>query len=388
MERYRDAKLRAVPRHLGAGRRRGGERRRPERRERFVAAARERRRARAARLARRARRGRRALLERAEVALDGTRARARAAGGRARARAPAGRRLQPRERAASRSASRSALGVAPAGDRARRRGLPAGARPRSSASERGRRTRRPCSSTTRTRPTRSRSCSRTLRPLAAGRLIAVFGCGGDRDRGKRPLMARGGGAPRATASSRRATTRAPRTRSAILDDVERGLAGLARVAARRARRAPQSYARIADRRAAIERAIAHRAPRRHRRDRRQGPRGLPDHRAASGCRSTTARRRGARCAARRRRAMTEPFSADDAVALDRRRAAQRRARSGASPASRPTPAASRRGELFVAIRGARHDAPRLPRPRCCRAGAAGCLVARAAATRRRAAGLP
>ncbi len=44
------------------------------------------------------------------------------------------------------------------------------------------------SSITPTSPTRSKRCFATLRPLTKGRLIVVFGCGGDRDKGKRPLM--------------------------------------------------------------------------------------------------------------------------------------------------------------------------------------------------------
>ena len=83
--------------------------------------------------------------------------------------------------------------------------------------------RRRCCATTRTRPTRSSARSPRCARSPRARLIVVFGCGGDRDRGKRPEMGRIAGA-RPTSPSSPATIRAPRIPSAILDDIERGMA--------------------------------------------------------------------------------------------------------------------------------------------------------------------
>ena len=80
-----------------------------------------------------------------------------------------------------------------------------------------------------------------VRPFTAGKLIAVFGCGGDRDRGKRPEMGRMAEthADRAIVTSDNPRTEDPER---ILDDIEAGMTA-------------GRHERIEDRRDAIARAI-------------------------------------------------------------------------------------------------------------------------------------
>jgi UDP-N-acetylmuramoyl-L-alanyl-D-glutamate--2,6-diaminopimelate ligase len=95
-----------------------------------------------------------------------------------------------------------------------------------------------------------------LRALSPRRLLVVFGCGGDRDRGKRPLMGRAAGL---AADLVVATSDNPRTEDpdAILAEVVPGIveAGLPRLSEADARAGARGFAVVADRRAAIALAL-------------------------------------------------------------------------------------------------------------------------------------
>lgn len=82
---------------------------------------------------------------------------------------------------------------------------------------------------------------RALRPLTRGRLIVLFGCGGDRDRRKRPVMGRiaARGADLAIVTSDNPRSEDP---DQIIDQIEEGMEEIA-------------HLRITDRREAISRAI-------------------------------------------------------------------------------------------------------------------------------------
>ena len=84
---------------------------------------------------------------------------------------------------------------------------------------------------------------KSLRPVTEGRLICVFGCGGDRDRVKRPLM---GAISGRCADLTILTSDNPRTEDpeAIIDEIEPGI-----------RETGGNYIRICDRIEAIHRAI-------------------------------------------------------------------------------------------------------------------------------------
>jgi len=86
-----------------------------------------------------------------------------------------------------------------------------------------------------------RNVLKTLRDLKPKRLIVIFGCGGDRDRAKRPLMA---AAAEELADWTIITSDNPRTEDPlkILNDVKRGLRG-------------NRYEEVPDREAAIKKAI-------------------------------------------------------------------------------------------------------------------------------------
>ena len=123
------------------------------------------------------------------------------------------------------------------------------------------------------------TCSAQHVSSATGRVICVFGCGGDRDRGKRPLMGR---VATEQADLAIVTSDNPRSEDPgeIIAEIVAGAVGEVVVEP--------------DRRAAIERAVEAAAPGDVVARRRQGARAGPGDRRHACCRSTTGRSRATR----------------------------------------------------------------------------------------------
>lgn len=108
-----------------------------------------------------------------------------------------------------------------------------------------------------------RNLLETARPLARGRVIVVFGCGGDRDRTKRPLM---GAVAGRLSDLVVLTSDNPRSEDpqAIIDEIKRGLVPPERPLVRGGQPVPPApatpWAAIVDRRAAIHYAVEQAQP--------------------------------------------------------------------------------------------------------------------------------
>ncbi len=95
---------------------------------------------------------------------------------------------------------------------------------------------------------------KSIRPLAHGRVITVFGCGGDRDRGKRPLM---GTIAEKLSDIVILTDDNPRTEdsAAILSEIETGISFMPSLQEVEVSSAIKGYIKVQDRKRAIHLAV-------------------------------------------------------------------------------------------------------------------------------------
>ena len=100
---------------------------------------------------------------------------------------------------------------------------------------------------------------KSIKSLARGRIITVFGCGGDRDRAKRPLM---GGIAEKLSDLVILTDDNPRTEDGetILNEIESGISFLPRLREEDVASAIKGYLKVSNRKRAIELAVQAASP--------------------------------------------------------------------------------------------------------------------------------